>query len=39
VKRYILNQEEHHRRVSFQEEVIAFLEKQGIAYDARYVFV
>jgi REP element-mobilizing transposase RayT len=38
VKRYILNQEEHHRRVSFQEEVIAFLEKQGIAYDARYVF-
>jgi REP element-mobilizing transposase RayT len=38
VKRYILNQEEHHRRVSFQEEVIAFLEKQGIAYDPRYVF-
>jgi putative transposase len=39
VKRYVLNQEEHHRRVSFQEEVIAFLEKQGIAYDPRYVFV
>lgn len=38
VKRYILNQEEHHRRVSFQEEVIGFLEKQGIAYDSRYVF-
>ena len=38
VKRYILNQEEHHRRVSFQEEVIAFLKKQGMAYDPRYVF-
>src|SRR5208282_3746986 len=38
VKRYILKQEEHHRRVSFQEEVIAFLKKQGIAYDPRYVF-
>jgi putative transposase len=38
VKRYILNQEEHHRRVSFQQEVIAFLKKQGIAYDPRYVF-
>ena len=39
VKRYILNQEEHHRRVSFQEEVIAFLKKQRIAYGPRYVFV
>ena len=38
VKRYILNQEEHHRRVRFQDEVIAFLQKQGIAYDPRYVF-
>jgi putative transposase len=38
VKRYILNQEQHHRRLSFQEEVIAFLKKQGITYDPRYVF-
>ena len=38
VKRYILNQEEHHGRSVFHEEVIAFLEKQGIAYDPRYVF-
>jgi REP-associated tyrosine transposase len=37
VKRYILNQGAHHRRVSFQEEVIGFLKKQGIAYDPRYV--
>jgi len=38
VKRYIRNQAEHHCRVSFQEEVIAFLKKQGVAYDPRYVF-
>jgi REP element-mobilizing transposase RayT len=39
VKRYIRNQEEHHRKVSFQEEVLAFLKKQGVEYDPRYVFV
>ena len=39
VKRYIGNQEEHHRKVSFQEEVLAFLKKQGVEYDPRYVFV
>jgi len=39
VERYIRNQEEHHRKVSFQEEVIAFLMKQGVEYDPRYVFV
>lgn len=38
VKRYIANQEEHHRKVSFQEEVLAFLKKQGVEYDPRYVF-
>ena len=39
VKRYIGNQEEHHRKISFQEELIAFLKKQGVEYDPRYVFV
>ena len=38
VKQYILNQEDHDRRVSFQEEVLAFLKKQGVDYDPRYVF-
>jgi REP element-mobilizing transposase RayT len=38
VKHYISNQEEHHRKVSFQEEVLAFLKKQGVDYDPRYVF-
>jgi len=39
VKRYIEKQVEHHRKVTFQEEVVAFLDKQGIKYDPRYVFV
>jgi REP element-mobilizing transposase RayT len=39
VERYIRNQEEHHRKVSFQEELLAFLKKHGIEYDPRYVFV
>jgi len=38
VKRYIENQEEHHGKVTFQEEVLALLKKQGIKYDPRYVF-
>ena len=32
---YIAAQQEHHRRVSFQEEFLTFLQKHGIAYDAR----
>lgn len=39
VKKYIRNQEMRHRKVSFIEEVVAFLDKQGIEYDPRYVFV
>jgi putative transposase len=35
---YIARQEEHHRKMTFEEEYIAFLEKHGIPYDRRYVF-
>ena len=38
VHRYIANQEEHHRKVSFQEELIAFLKKHKVEYDERYVW-
>jgi len=38
VSRYITNQHEHHRRVSFQEELIAFLERAHIQYDERYMW-
>ena len=35
---YILTQEEHHRRLTFKEKPLAFLDKFGVAYDPRYVF-
>ena len=35
---YIVGQEEHHRKVSFKEELIAFLKKHEVQYDERYVF-
>jgi len=38
VRRYIANQEEHHRRVTFEEEFRAFLDRHGVAYDERYVW-
>lgn len=38
VRDYIRNQEEHHRRMTFEEEFIALLEKHKIEYDPRYVF-
>jgi putative transposase len=38
VSEYIAGQEEHHKKVSFQEEVLAFLKKQGIVYDPKYLF-
>lgn len=38
VRRYIQNQEQHHRRVSFQDELRRFLEKHGLACDERYVW-
>jgi hypothetical protein len=36
---YLRNQEDHHRKVSFIEEVVAFLDKHGVEYDPRYVIV
>ena len=38
VKRYIQNQEEHHRKRNFEEEFVALLRNCGIQYDERYVF-
>ena len=38
VTRYILEQRQHHQRRSFQEEFVAFLKKNGIAYDSRYLW-
>ncbi len=38
VKSYIENQEEHHKRVTFQEEYREFLLRHRIEYDKRYVW-
>jgi REP-associated tyrosine transposase len=38
VRAYVLNQEQHHRKRSFEEEFLAMLRKAGVAHDARQVF-
>ena len=38
VERYIANQEEHHRHLSFQEEFVAFLQRHGIEYHERFIW-
>ncbi|MGC1463947.1 MAG: IS200/IS605 family transposase [Terracidiphilus sp.] len=38
VKRYIQEQEEHHRNRDFEEEFLALLRNCGVAYDEHYVF-
>lgn len=35
---YIANQEEHHRKMTFKEELISFLKKHEVVYDERYIF-
>jgi len=35
---YIQRQADHHRKMSFQEEFIALLKKNRIAYDERYLW-
>jgi putative transposase len=38
VSRYIDDQEEHHRKQSFQEELVAMLKKYNLPYDERYMW-
>lgn len=38
VRRYIQGQEEHHKKVTFKEEFLRFLEEYGIEYDERYLW-
>ena len=33
----LLNQEEHHKQKTFQQEYIELLEAEGIEYDERYL--
>lgn len=38
VMRYIANQEQHHRKRTFQEGFLAFLKRNNIEYDERYIW-
>lgn len=38
VRQYILKQEEHHRKISFQEELLGILGKNNVSYDERYLW-
>jgi REP element-mobilizing transposase RayT len=38
ITKYIADQEGHHKKRSFQEEFVAFLKKNNVAYDERYIW-
>ena len=38
VRRYIRNQEMHHRKRNFEQEFLALLQHSGVEYDAQQVF-
>jgi REP element-mobilizing transposase RayT len=38
LRRYIREQEQHHRGQSYQDEFLALLERHGIEYDERYLW-
>ena len=37
LKQYIARQEEHHRKRTFEDELLSLLDKAGVTYDKRYV--
>jgi putative transposase len=38
VVRYIHNQEEHHRKMTFEDEYLGLLTKHGVEFDPKFVF-
>jgi hypothetical protein len=38
VIKYILNQQEHHKKQTFKEEYLNFLKKFAIDFDEKYLF-
>jgi putative transposase len=38
VVKYILNQEEHHKKVTFRDEYVEMLKKFEVEYDEWYLF-
>lgn len=37
IKKYIINQKEHHKKWTFEEEFLAFLKKYNIPFNNRYI--
>jgi putative transposase len=37
-KQYIINQTEHHKKISFKDELLEFFQKYDIDYDEKYVW-
>ena len=35
---YVKNQEEHHQKVSYEDEIKALLKEHGVKYDEKYLF-
>jgi len=38
VREYLERQEEHHRKLSFQDELLALLRKHNVEFDERYIW-
>ena len=38
VERYISEQDDHHRKRGFKEELLDFLQRHGVGYDERYLW-
>jgi putative transposase len=38
VRKYIRNQEQHHRKKTFKQELVSLLDKREIEYDRRYLW-
>jgi len=38
VRKYIMEQKEHHKKYTFKEELIGLLKKHGIEFDERYLW-
>jgi putative transposase len=38
VLRYIAGQEEHHRKISYEDEFLSLLRKHGVSFDPKHIF-
>lgn len=38
IKNYIANQEEHHKKISFEEEYLELLKRNNIDFNLKYLF-